>query len=91
MNYISNHSKSASCQNEVTVSGPHSAAFLAPELPFPISAYKAVKPHGELHVPAESKDLPIGVSTAGGGVVHPQKALARIYFLLFINAFNRNC
>ena len=82
MNCISNHSELASCQSKVTMLGPRLAVFLAPELPLHISAYKAAKLHGELHVPAKSKDLPCGVSTtAGRGVVHPQKALARVYFI----------
>lgn len=82
MNCISNLSESASCQNKVTVPGPCSAAFLAPELPLHIGAYGAAKLRGELHMPAKSKDLPCGVSTATGRVVvHPWKALARIYFI----------
>lgn len=82
MNCISNHSEPASCQSKVTMPDPHSAAFPVPELPLHTSARKAAKLHGELHVPAKSKDLPRGVSTAAGrGVVHLRKALARIYFI----------
>lgn len=82
MDCISNHSEPASCQGKVTMTGPWSAAFPVPELPLHISAYKATEPHGELHVPAKSKDRPCGVSAAAGRwVVHPRKALARIYFI----------
>ena len=82
MDCISNHSESASQQNEVTMLGLHSAAFLAPELLLHITAYKAARLHGELHVLAESKGVRCGVLAAAGRVVvHPQKALARIYFI----------